>query len=311
MHYTGTVWRPPYEAGSLLLEVAAGCTHHRCKFCTLYSDLPFRYRLTPLETVEADLREAQQRINDPLARLSAQLQGISPLAGPRRVFLVGANPFALHLDRLEAIARKIREYLPSCESIGCFSRVTDVAQKEDGQLRALRALGFDGLSIGVETGDGEALAFMDKGYGPEDIVRQARRLDQAGIGYNFMYLTGISGRGRGTEGARKSAAVFNRTNPKLIGSSMLTVYPESGLYQEIQAGRWEEEGELEKIEELKTLLEHLEIPVYFATLGASNTVWVEGALPKERDRMVRYLEEVCRSGSEADLRRYRTTLPHL
>ncbi|MCI8569737.1 MAG: radical SAM protein, partial [Bacilli bacterium] len=42
MHYTGTVWRPPYEAGSLLLEVAAGCTHHRCKFCTLYSDLPFR-----------------------------------------------------------------------------------------------------------------------------------------------------------------------------------------------------------------------------------------------------------------------------
>ena len=105
--------------------------------------------------------------------------------------------------------------------------------------------------------------------------------------------------------------LFRSTNPKLIGSSMLTVYPKSGLYQEIQAGRWEEEGELEKIEELKTLLEHLEIPVYFATLGASNTVWVEGALPKERDRMVRYLEEVCRSGSEADLRRYRTTLPHL
>ena len=40
MHYTGTIWRPPYEAFSLLLEVTAGCTHHRCKFCTLYADLP-------------------------------------------------------------------------------------------------------------------------------------------------------------------------------------------------------------------------------------------------------------------------------
>lgn len=27
MHYTGTIWRPPYESGSLLLEAAAGCTH--------------------------------------------------------------------------------------------------------------------------------------------------------------------------------------------------------------------------------------------------------------------------------------------
>lgn len=26
MHYTGTIWRPPYEASSLLLGVTAGCT---------------------------------------------------------------------------------------------------------------------------------------------------------------------------------------------------------------------------------------------------------------------------------------------
>lgn len=126
-----------------------------------------------------------------------------------------------------------------------------------------------------------------------------------------MYLAGISGKGRGAGGARKSAAVFNRTNPRLIGSSMLTVYPESGLYQEIQAGRWEEAGELEKVEELKILLENLEIPVEFATLGASNAVWVQGRLPEDRERMIPYLERVCREGSEEALRRYRTTLPHL
>lgn len=92
---------------------------------------------------------------------------------------------------------------------------------------------------------------------------------------------------------------------------MLTVYPESGLYREIQAGRWEEAGELEKVEELKILLENLEIPVEFATLGASNAVWVQGRLPEDRERMIPYLERICREGSEEALRRYRTSLPHL
>ena len=58
MHYTGTIWRPPYEAASLLIEVTAGCTHHKCKFCTLYNDLPFKFRMSPLEDIEADLKEA-------------------------------------------------------------------------------------------------------------------------------------------------------------------------------------------------------------------------------------------------------------
>ena len=59
MHYTGTIWRPPYEADSLLLELTAGCTHHRCKFCTLYSDLPFKFRMSPMEDIESDLLEVQ------------------------------------------------------------------------------------------------------------------------------------------------------------------------------------------------------------------------------------------------------------
>lgn len=59
MHYTGTIWRPPYEADSLLLEVTAGCTHHRCKFCTLYSDLPFEFRMSSLSMDFFTLQEYQ------------------------------------------------------------------------------------------------------------------------------------------------------------------------------------------------------------------------------------------------------------
>ena len=75
MHFDGTIWRPPYEAGSLLLQVTAGCTHHACKFCTLYHDLPFKFRMSPLAEVEGDLQEAQLRHTDPISFLSPSWLG--------------------------------------------------------------------------------------------------------------------------------------------------------------------------------------------------------------------------------------------
>ena len=311
MHFHGTIWRPPYEAESLLLQATAGCTHHACKFCTLYEDLPFRFRMSPLEEVEADLQEAQLWGTDPMARLSARLQGIPRPQGPRRVFLVGANPFVLLPKRLEEIAELVRRYLPTVESIGCFARVTDVGLKSGEELRRLRTLGYDGLTVGVETGDDRALAFMNKGCQARDIVEQAARLDEAGISYSFFYLAGISGAGRGAEGALRSAEIFNQTRPRRIGSSMLTVFPSSELYREIQAGNWKEESELEKLGELKTLVEHMSVPTRFETEGASNLVRVRGDLPEDRERLAGYLESLIAGADEEALRAYRLSLKHL
>lgn len=311
MHFHGTIWRPPYEAESLLLQATSGCTHHACKFCTLYEDLPFRFRMSPLEEIEADLREAQLWGTDPMAMLSARLQGIPRPQGPRRVFLVGANPFVLLPKRLEEIAELVRRYLPTVESIGCFARVTDVGLKSGEELRRLRTLGYDGLTVGVETGDDRALAFMNKGYQARDIVEQAARLDEAGISYSFFYLAGISGAGRGAEGALRSAEIFNQTRPRRIGSSMLTVFPSSELYREIQAGNWKEESELEKLGELKTLVEHMSVPTRFETEGASNLVRVRGDLPEDRERLAGYLESLIAGADEEALRAYRLSLKHL
>lgn len=298
MHYTGTIWRPPYEDASLLLEVTAGYTHHKCKFCTLYDDLPFSFRMSPLEDVEEDLKEAR----DLLGRQNRSIT---------RTFLTGANPFVLKTDRLLAIAKLVRRYFPGNRTIGCFSRVTDIALKTDQELDDLRTAGYDSLTIGIETGDGEALDFMRKGYGPDDIIQQCCRLDETGIRYYFFYLTGISGAGRGVTGARQTAAVCNQLHPRLIGTSMLTVYPQSALAEEIQRGTWKEEGELEKYRELRTLVEELTIPVIFAALGASNAVPLWGALPQEKPNLLDKLDQIIETSKESDLRRYRENLPHL
>ena len=112
MHYTGTVWRPPYEASSLLLEVTAGCTHHRCKFCTLYHDLPFRFRMSPMEDIESDLLEAQLWSTDPIAMLSARLQG---LQGPGKSLCPAFSEAESHCradSPLFAVGRKYRMLCP-------------------------------------------------------------------------------------------------------------------------------------------------------------------------------------------------------
>ena len=142
MHYTGTIWRPPYEAYSLLIQVTAGCTHHSCKFCTLYEDLPFKFRMSPLEEVKSDLKEANHYYKD-----------------ADRVFFTGTNPFVLSVDKLKILAKMVHEYFPNCQSIGCFARITDVSQKSVKDLQELKDLGYDGITFGIETGDDEALVF--------------------------------------------------------------------------------------------------------------------------------------------------------
>lgn len=299
MHYTGTIWRPPYEASSLLLEVTAGCTHHKCKFCTLYDDIPFKFRMSPLEDIEADLIEAKEQF-----RLWKQHKIY-------RTFLTGANPFVLKFERLMTIATMIKKYFPENQTIGCFSRITDISLKTDEELQELRSVGYDGLTIGIESGDDAALKFMNKGYVSSDIVEQCKRLDQAGISYSFFYLTSISGAGCGEEGARLTAEVCNKIHPKLVGANMLTIYPQSELYQEIQKGNWKEESEIEKYKELRVLVEKLTISTVFAALGASNAIPIQGKLPEDRERLLNILDEIIINASEEELRNYRKNLPHL
>lgn len=294
MHYTGTIWRPPYEAYSLLIQVTAGCTHHACKFCTLYEDLPFKFKLSPFSEVEEDLAQANR------------YYGNVP-----RVFFTGANPFVLSTDKLKTLAEMVRKYYPKIKSIGCFARITDIIPKSVDELKELHALGYDGLTIGVETGSDEALAFMNKGFQVKDVLEQCRKLEEAGISYNFFYLTGIYGAGGGEKGAIQTAEIFNQLHPQIIESSMLTIYPTSELYQEILKGNWKEENEIEKLIELRTLVDRLSIETRIVTDGASNLIQVRGNLPKDKKRLLKHLDYQISNADESMLRAYRVNLKHL
>ena len=292
LHFTGTVWRPPYEARSVLLQATVGCTHRTCKFCSLYGDL--RFRLSPMEEIEADLAIVAR--HQPRAR---------------RVFLVGANPFVLSYGRLVRLADRIRDFLPKVRTIGMFARIDDLARKSDGELRELRARGITGLSIGTETGDDPSLAFMNKGYTAADIREQCRRLDAAGIEYYLTYMTGLAGAGNGERAARATAALFNDLHPYIIGIVSLTLFPDAPLAADAAAGRFVEASERERLEELRTFIAELAVPTTLMGHTVSNTVPLLGRLPEERTRLLREIDDALARFSEKELAAYRRGIGHL
>lgn len=292
LHFNGPVWRPPYEAYSQLLQVTAGCTHHSCKFCTLYGEQHFR--LSPLAEVEADLRAIRQ---------------YQPKA--RRVFLTGANPFVLSYGKLAALADLIHEHLPRCQDIGCFARITDIRPKTDEQLRDLRLRGFDRLSIGMESGDDEVLRRMNKGYTAEDISRQLARLERAGIRYSLFYLIGLAGRGGGLRNARCTAELLNRFRPCTLNFTSLTVFPAAPLYAEIRRGKFVEAPERERLEEVRELIARLTIRVTLLGNSVSNAIPFSGHLPDDHARLLREFDAALASYGEKELRSYREGIRHL
>lgn len=292
MHFTGRTWRPPYEMYSVIIQATSGCTYKRCRFCSLYKDECFR--MSPMTEFEEDL---------------AEIKSYQPYA--RRIFWTGANPFAMSYENLKLRALTVRDYLIKCQTMAMFASIRDIRDKEVWQLKKLRAMGINGLSIGTESGDDDTLALAGKGYTAADIVEQCRKLDEAGIEYYFVYMTGLAGKGNGYRNAVNSARLFSQLNPYFISVDSLTLFPETELYCMEQDGKFIPAGEKERLQELQTFIRHLQIRTHLLANSSSNFYPMTAHLPKERDQAVSELQYIIDTVSEEEMVEYRKNLKSL
>ena len=246
MHFTEPVYRNPYWPTWPLLEVTRGCTHNRCKFCTMYKGV--RFGMAPMDQIEADL---------------AEIASVTPHA--RTIQLLSANPLALSYDRMAPILEKINEYLPDMEHIYTAGRVSDLCNKTVEQLKKLRELGLNEISMGTESGDDRTLDRIQKGYHATDILEQCAKLDEAGIRYWHTFLNGVAGRSHSREHAINSARVMSQTHPMLVGTGGLTLFPGTPLLEEAERGEFDPLTEREMLEELLLFVENLTCDCTFIT----------------------------------------------
>ncbi len=278
MHFTGTVYRNPYWPTWPLLEITQGCTHNRCKFCTMYKDVPFR--MSPMEWIEEDLRELAE--TDPDATT---------------IQLLSANPLALSYDRLAPILEMINRYLPKMESIYLAGRVTDLKNKTVEELRKLRDLGMREISLGVESGDDWTLDRIHKGYHAEEILEQCHKLEEAGIDYWMTFLNGVADREHSQEHAIHSAEIFSRCKPMVVGTGGLVLFPGTPLLEEAERGEFMPLTEQEMLAELKTFVEHLTCDCTFITHHTVSGTNLTGPhFLQRKDRIIAALDREIRHG---------------
>lgn len=283
MHYDGQVYRPPVEANTILLQVTSGCSHNKCKFCTMYYGTKFR--VSPISEIEEDLREVSRyRPND------------------RKIYLIGADAFVLSFEKLREIILLTKKYLPNCNRFRMFARINNIMDKTPEQLKELKKLGVTYLDIGLESGDDETLKISNKGYTSAQALEQLKKLEDAGIDYFIAHLLGLAGHGNGERNALNSVKLYNQLKVDGIGATNLIMYPESEFYAEIQRGEYAEASELEKLLELKVLLENLKTETMFTSAHASNLFSVTGNTPKDNQRMLKSLQEAIDSYDEKTMR---------
>ncbi|MCR5845517.1 MAG: radical SAM protein [bacterium] len=246
MHFTEPVYRNPYWPTWPLLEVTRGCTHNKCKFCTMYKNVQFG--MSDMEQIEEDLRE---------------LAATNPHA--RTIQLLSANPLVLSYDKMAPILEKVNEYLPEIEHIYLAGRVSDLRNKTVEQLKALKDLGMNEISLGTESGDDWTLDRVNKGYHAEDIIEQCAKLNEAGIVFWHTFLNGAAGRSHSREHAINSAKVFSQTKPMLVGTGGLILFPGTPLLDEARAGEFDPLDERGMLEELLLFVENLECDCEFIT----------------------------------------------
>lgn len=285
MHYTGPTYRPPFEAGSLLLQATVGCSHNKCSFCTMYRDVPFS--VCPEEQVEADIDEAARRFGD-----------------AARVFLENGDAFVLSADRLAKIAGSIRAKLPKVETITMYASILNIRTKTDEELRFLRELGINELNIGVESGLDEALTLLNKTYTASEARDELLRLKAAGFDYGLNIIFGAAGAENRLENAAATAKLLNETQPFLIFTGTVHAEPGCPLHEDIQSGAFTEPTFGEYLEEEEALLEGLMLEdTYFFGAHPSNVLPMRGILPRDREAMLdAILETRIRMGSRLNER---------
>ncbi|QDV07381.1 coproporphyrinogen III oxidase [Planctomycetes bacterium Poly30] len=279
IQYEGTLYRPPSEADSLILQATIGCSYNRCTFCAMYRDKRFRVR--------------------PLAELQAEIDQVARSLGPRgaaavsKVFLADGDALVAKARFLEALLDRLSTAFPNLRRVSCYASPQSLQIRTPEELARLRVAGLTQLYLGVESGSDRVLDALDKGVDSEEMIRVAAKATAAGMKLSTMILLGAGGRAGSHEHALESARVINAIQPRFASVLVMTPVEGTPLMESAERGEVDDLTPVELAQELRTFLAATELRgTIFRSNHASNYLALKGTLPKDRDALVSVLDGV-------------------
>lgn len=288
MRYEGTVYRPPSEAGSLLIQATIGCPHNRCTFCPLYKET--RFRIRSVADIKEDLASARDYYGNYI----------------ESIFFPDGNTIIMKTGQLLEIFEYAHQLFPHLERITVYGSARFVNLKSLEDLQQLHAAGLNRIHMGMESGDDLVLERVKKGTNAEQIVAAGRKLKAAGIQTSEYYLVGIGGRERSSEHALNSARVLSEFSPEFVRLRTFIPQPGTPIYQEYLEGDFELLTPHEALQEIRLLIENMQCEgTMVLSDHVSNYCNVQGQLPGDRPRMLETIDHCL----ELDLSHFRP--PHI
>ncbi|MHB8125773.1 MAG: radical SAM protein [Desulfitobacteriaceae bacterium] len=284
MFYEGAVYRPPSEAGSLILQITVGCRHNACTFCSMFKTK--RFRIKTYQEIEEILLTAQAHY-----------------PGAQRIFLADGDALTVDTSVLIRILDELYKRFPHLEKVGIYGSPKDIQLKSIKELKELKEHGLNIVYLGVESGSAEILKKVCKGVTPEEMITAGQKVMASGLLLSCTVIIGLGGKAYSQEHAVETAKVASAINPHYLAGLTLMVEPEAPIMRSIQRGELEILTPLECLSEIRTLVEHLKVTdCIFRCNHASNYLPLKATLPGETASLLCVIDEVISSNQTERLR---------
>ncbi len=285
MQYEGSIWRPPSEARSLILQATIGCSHNACIFCVSYKDKKFRVR--GAKGIQSDLDSLQETYKDRVSR----------------VFLADGNALAMSTTELLDTLAVLRKELPSLARVGVYGYTKDVREKSVEDLKSLNEAGLGIVYLGLETGDDDILRWARKGINSAENIKACKKIRDAEIPLSLTIILGLGGLDNSNKHAIATAHVLNQIDPEYVGALTLMTPPGTQIHQMVESQEFIPMKAMDILTELKTLVEHLNLTeCIFRTNHASNYLPIKGTLNQDKSRLLEILTDTIETGATENLR---------
>ena len=275
--YEGSIWRPPSEARSLILQATIGCSNNTCTFCCSYKSKKFRIK--PLEQLKADIYLVEPHYNH-----------------VKRIFLADGDALVVKTQQLIDTLDFLYEVFPQLERVGVYASPQNLLQKSVDELASLKEHGLGIIYLGVETGLDSLLAKVKKGVTRQEMITAGSKAVESGIPLSVTIIIGLGGPDLSEKHAEETASLLNRVNPDYVGALTLMVVDGTELYNEYRRGEFTLLSPDETLHEMYWLIKAITCKTVFRSNHASNYVPLGGNLPEEKDRLLQQIALVQKKG---------------
>ena len=273
--YQGSLYRPPSEANSLILQATLGCSYNECTFCGMYREKRFRVR--PLAELQREIAWAREELGSSV----------------HKVFLADGDALVAKASFLGQILDDLREAFPNLRRVSCYASPQSLQIRSVEDMAALREKGLTQYYLGIETGHDQVLLDLRKGVDAAEMIRVANKAQEAGVKLSTMILLGAGGHALSRDHARESARVVSEISPRFVSTLVMTPVENTPLFEQDQRGEVDHLSPIELAAELREFLSHLDLSgSIFRSNHASNYLTLAGNLPRDQAAMVSALDEV-------------------